>query len=175
MLVGQVTLGALALALLSQVKIAMPGTPIPLTLQVLAVILLGGVLGPRLAVAAVAEYLLLGVCGLPVFNNWAAGLGTMLGATGGYLFAFLPAAALCGALYHRFATQPYGMRVAGAALAGLAGVVVIYLGGWVWLACWAHISLAKAFVAGVAPFITVDILKVSAAASLLALRRKGAA
>jgi len=169
------TAGALGLALLSQVRIHIPGDPVPVTLQVLAVILLGGLLGPRLAVAAVAEYLLFGLCGLPVFTGLAGGLGTLLGATGGYLFGFLPAAMVCGAIYQRVAGQGYARRVTGAAVAGLIGVGIIYLAGWLWLACWGHIGLIKAFELGVVPFIVADILKVSAAATALALRRKGAA
>lgn len=169
------TMGAIALALVSQVKIFLPGNPVPITLQVLAVILLGGVLGPRLAVAAVAEYLLMGLCGAPVFTGWASGLATLTGATGGYLFGFLAAAAACGAIYQRFATAAYARRIAGAACAGLVGVVIIYSTGWIWLACWGHMALSKAFTVGVMPFIVADILKVSVAATGLALRRKGAA
>lgn len=171
----QVTLGALALALLSQVKIHLPWTPVPITLQVLVVIMLGGLLGTRLAVAAVAEYLALGLLGLPVFAGAQSGLTTLTGPLGGYLCGFLAAAALCGAVYSSFAELPYGRRVLGAVLAGLLGVTVIYAAGGCWFAAFAHKSLAHAFILGVAPFIIGDILKVSVAASLLALRRKGAA
>lgn len=169
------TAGAVALALLSQVKIWMPGSPVPFTLQTFAVILLGGFFGARLAAAATAEYLLLGVCGLPVFAGWRAGLTGLTGPTGGYLLGFVLAALLCGVIYARAAARPYGARVLGAWLAGSAGVAVIYLCGWLWLAGWMHISLAKAFAAGVMPFVMPDILKVSLAASLLAVWRKGAA
>ncbi|HEX2952198.1 MAG TPA: biotin transporter BioY [Armatimonadota bacterium] len=169
------TMGALALALLSQVKIYLPGTPVPITLQVLAVIMLGGLLGPRLGLAAVLEYLLLGICGLPVFAGWTSGIAILTGATAGYLFAFPVAAVLCGMVYSRFAAQSYARRVAGATLMGIVGTIVIYLGGWLWLANWGHLALSKAFTLGVTPFIIADILKVSVAATGLALRRKGTA
>ena len=164
------TMGALALAVVSQpwARLHIPGDPVPITLQVLGVIMLGGLLGPRLAVAAVAEYLLLGLCGLPFFAG-------DLAVTGGYLCGFLPAAVACGAIYSCVAGRGYARRVAGAAVAGLAGVGIIYLFGWLWLACLGHIGPIKAFELGVMPFIVADILKVSAAATALALRRKGAA
>ena len=169
------TLGAVALALLTQVdKIYLGETPIPFTLQVFAVIMLGGLLGPRLAVAAVAEYLLMGIFGLPVFSHWQAGFATLTGMTGGYLIGFLGAAVLCGVVYGRVAARPYRWRVAGGLVAGVLGVAVIYLCGWLWLACWGHMHLAKAFQLGVMPFIIPDILKVSLAATVLALRTKGA-
>ena len=172
---AQATLGALALALFSQIKIHLPGNPVPLTLQVLVVILLGGLLGARLALAAVAEYLALGLLGLGVFAGGASGLATLTGATGGYLIGFLAAAALCGAIYACFGKMTYGYRLLGAVLAGLLGVAVIYTTGWLWLAADLHLSLHHAFLAGVAPFIVGDIQKVCLAAALLALHGKGKA
>jgi biotin transport system substrate-specific component len=169
------TAGALSLALLSQVKIFLPGTPVPLTLQVMAVILLGGMLGPRLGVAALAEYIVLGACGLPVFANGLSGMAALTGPTAGYLFGFLLAAGLCGMLVSRCTASSYRRRFIGIALAGLAGLAVAYLCGWVWLTYWAHTTFAKAFVMGVTPYFVSDILKVSAASSVLAMRRKGAA
>ncbi len=167
-----VTLGALALALLAQIKIYMPGNPVPITLQPLVVIMLGGLLGARLAVA---EYLALGLCGLPVFAGGLAGFATLTGAHGGYFIGFLAAAALCGAIYSRVANFTYAKRALGALLAGLLGITVIYTAGFLWLSAYAHLSLVHAFMLGVAPFVLGDLLKVSVAASLLALRRKGVA
>lgn len=173
--VAKVTLGALALALLSQIKIYLPGNPIPITLQVLVVITLGGLLGAQLAVAAVAEYLALGLCGLPVFAGGLSGVAILTGTHGGYFVGFLAAAALCGMIFRRFAGRAYGVRLFGAMLAGSVGVIVIYASGWLWLAASTHMTLHQAYLLGVVPFLLGDIQKVYLAATLLALRNKSAA
>ncbi len=81
--------------------IAIPG-PVPLTLQTLAVLLAGAVLGARRGFLAVALYIALGLIGLPVFAQGASGFGVVLGPSGGYLLGFLPAAAMCGFIVERF-------------------------------------------------------------------------
>lgn len=170
------TMGAIALALLSKVSIPLPNTNVPITLQVLGVLMLGGILGPRLAAAAVAEYLLLGLCGVPVYASWtAAGPVVAFGPTGGYLVGFLFSAWLFGAIYAHFATRTYGIRILGAVLAGIPSILVIYLLGASWMAILGNLGATSAFVLGILPFIIADTLKLAAAASILALRRKGAA
>jgi biotin transport system substrate-specific component len=163
--------GALLLVLLAQVKLPLPFTPVPFTGSVLAVLLLGGLLGPRLAPAAVLQYLLLGVAGLPVFAGFM-GLAVLPAFTGGYLIAFVPAAMLFGVMYHRFAARDYAWRLGGALLAGLATIPVIYLGGWAWLVSVLHYSPADAYAAGVLPFIPLDAGKAVLAATGLALWRR---
>ena len=120
------TLGAVALALLAQVRI--PLTPVPITLQVLGVLLLAGWLGPYAGTLAVLEYLALGTCGLPVFTQGLAGAPWML-ITGGFLFAFGPAAFLYGVLTQRVTGLSYPVRLAALFAGGLLAVGIIYLGG----------------------------------------------
>ena len=86
---------AALLVVLSQVSIPLP-TGIPVTLQTFAVALCGCVLGPAVGSAAVGVYLALGAVGVPVFAGFSGGAGALVGMTGGYLWAFLPMAFLCG-------------------------------------------------------------------------------
>ena len=86
---------AALLAVLSQISIPLP-TGIPVTLQTFAVALCGFALGPGLGAAAVGVYLALGAVGVPVFAGFSGGIGSFVGMTGGYLWAFLPMAFLCG-------------------------------------------------------------------------------
>jgi biotin transport system substrate-specific component len=168
------TLGAVSLALLAQPALQVPFTPVPITLQVLVVLVLGGLLGPYVAALAVAEYLLLGAAGLPVFSSGLnlAGLVALRPVTIGYLLAFAPAAAAYGAIYAAFARRGYAVRLLGAALAGVAGIAVIYLGGWAWIASALGQGWHLAFLWAIAPFIVVDLLKAAVAAGLVAWQRK---
>lgn len=141
---------ALLTALGARVAIPLPGTPVPFTFQVVAVLLAGYLLGPRLGAASQAAYLAAGVAGLPVF---AAGGGAayLLGPTGGYLLAYPVAAALVGlAVARRDEIWAHGLGLA-------AGVAAIHAGGAAWLAAVAGHGAALA--AGVLPFLTVDALK----------------
>jgi biotin transport system substrate-specific component len=162
-------LGAVALVLLTQVRIPLPFTPVPFTMQTLGVLLLGGVLGPVAGTLAVLEYLLMGACGLPVFSQGGAGLPWML-VTGGFLLAFGPAAFLFGALTQRVRALSYGARLAALLVGGVGAIALIYFGGWAWFASFTHKGLDVAFQLAVAPFILMDMVKVGAAAALLALR-----
>src|SRR5260370_42596656 len=89
-----IVLGALLVAAAAQVSIPLPGTPVPMTLQPLAVLLVGGLLGARLGAASMVLYLTLGIAGLPVFTPTVPllGIARLLGPTGGYLLAYPVAA-----------------------------------------------------------------------------------
>src|SRR3954465_8113509 len=90
-----VALGALLVAAAAQVSIPLPGTPVPMTLQPMAVLLVGGLLGARLGARSMILYLAMGAAGLPVFTPSAIllpGVGRLFGATGGYLLAYPVAA-----------------------------------------------------------------------------------
>ena len=93
---------AAALAVASQVAIPIPGTPVPITLQPLVVVLAGMWLGPRAGVASMVLYLAVGATGLPVFSpHGAPGIARFLGPTGGYLFAYPVAALVAGLIAQR--------------------------------------------------------------------------
>lgn len=151
-----VALGAAVVAVAAQVAVPMPFSMVPMTLSPLAVLLVGGILGPRSGTAAVAAYVGMGALGLPVFALGTAGAAILLGPTGGYLLAFPVAAGVTGLLARRGG-------IGWALLAAAAGLVVIHVGGW------AQLTLvtgdpATAFRLGTVPFLVGDVLKVGLAA-----------
>jgi biotin transport system substrate-specific component len=155
-------IGASALiAIAAQVAIPLPFTPVPLTLQPLAVILVGVTLGSVRGAAAAALYLLEGFSGLPVFAQGHGGPFWLLAPTAGYLFSYPLAAWLAGFVSER----GWGSTIARAVTGMLLALGVIYLGGWSWLSLLTDPQTA--FTAGVAPFVLADILKVAIGAALL--------
>jgi len=155
-----VAAAALVVAGSAQVAVPVPLSPVPMTLQPLAVLAVGGMLGARLGSAALLLYLALGLLGLPVFFAGGAGLGHVLGPTGGYLLAFPAAAAVAG----RFAgpSPALGRVLLGCALA----MLVIHAGGAAQLAILGG-DPGFAFRAGFVPFLTGDLLKVGLAAAVI--------
>jgi biotin transport system substrate-specific component len=139
--------------------VAIPLGPVPFTLQVMFVLLAGLVLGPRLGALSVIAYLALGLVA-PVYAGGTSGAGVLFGPTGGYLWGFVAAAALAG-LAARGSDDPDLGRLV---LAGLAGLVPIYVLGAAWLALQLHLDPAAAIAAGVAPFVWGDVFKALAAA-----------
>jgi biotin transport system substrate-specific component len=135
--------------------ISLPVPPVPVTLQTLFVLLAGAVM-KRSAAYPVLLYLLLGCLGLPIFHNGLAGIGVLLGPTGGYLAGFVPAAVIAGLAYE---TGSRGVRIAGLFAAGL----LILASGTLWLSYSADLALPAAFAAGFLPFIIGDSLKAVAA------------
>jgi biotin transport system substrate-specific component len=148
------TLGfAIALAAAAQVAIPIPGTPVPITLQPLVVVLAGFWLAPPAAVASMTLYLAAGALGLPVWAPVGApGVARLLGPTGGYLLAYPVAAAVASLLSRRAA------GVAGRFGAALAAMAVIYAGGLSQLALVTG-SFATATLLGAAPFAALDLAK----------------
>ena len=154
---------SLFVAMCARVSVMIPGTPVPLTLSNFAVLLVGLTLGSRLGFAALALYLMEGAAGLPVFSLSPMGLGGMiqlLGPTGGYLLAYPLVAFVAGWLLER--TQKTFAR---AALAGIAGEILLFACGLSWLAFWTH-SIAKAFMFGLYWFFFAEVIKVLFAAAL---------
>jgi biotin transport system substrate-specific component len=159
---------ALSLVLALSAKASVPFWPVPMTLQTLAVLTMGALLGPRLAVAAFAVYLAEGAAGLAVFSGTperGIGLAYMMGPTGGYLAGMALAAAIAG-----WAGQHLAGRLVPAALAMLAATAAVYACGAAWLAHfvgWPHV-----WALGVRPFLAGDAVKGAIVAGLIALRRR---
>ena len=160
-LAGVVGFAALV-SLGARVGVPLPFTPVPLTLQVLFVLLAGALLGPRLGAASMALYLAVGALGAPVF---AAGGGPayLLGPTGGYLVGYVPAAALVGWASGRSSSY---WRIA---LSMTAGLAAIYICGALHLSAFLGRGAVEA---GIAPFLAADLLKVAAGATLAAAWRR---
>ena len=154
-------LGALLVALGAQMAIPLPGTPVPVTLQVPAVLLVGGLLGPRLGAASLVLYLALGAAGLPVFAPMGApGVARLFGPTGGYLLAYPVAAGLTGLL------AAGGRSWGRVAIAVVVGLVVIHAGGVAQLAALGG-DMATAVRLGSLPFLANDLIKLFLAALLI--------
>ena len=149
--------GSLFVAGMAQVRIPLPFTPVPLTGQTFAVLLVGAVLGSRRGAASLLFYLILGSFGLPFFAGGASGLAYLMGPTGGYLVGFVAAASLVGLL----AGRGLDRRVPGALLAFLAGEIVIYLFGVAWLSVF--LGIQRAIAVGLVPFLVGDAIKLVAA------------
>jgi biotin transport system substrate-specific component len=145
-------------------QISIPLEPVPFTLQVLAVVLTGFLLGPRYGALAMAIYLLLGSVGVPVFAQFSGGLGTLLGSTGGYLISYPLAAALAGMAAGAVAYAPRRRGVIVGVLWGCAALAAIYTIGVTWLALLGNLSPGAAIAAGFLPFVTFDLVKVVLAA-----------
>jgi biotin transport system substrate-specific component len=156
-------IGALLVALAAQVVVPVPLNPVPMTLQPLAVLAVGGLLGAAGGVSALVLYLILGLLGLPVFAGGGAGAHHLIGPTGGYLLAFPIAAGVTGALVGRPPRSV--LRVL---LACALGMVIIHVGGVAQLALLGG-DPALAFRIGFLPFFTGDLLKVGLAAALILL------
>jgi biotin transport system substrate-specific component len=153
--------GSLFIALSAQVAIHLPFSPVPVTGQTLAVILVGMLLGSRRGSLALLTYLAEGLAGLPVFAGGTAGPARLLGPTGGYLVGFIVAAYVTGLL----AERGWDRRVGTTLLAMLLGNAVLYALGLPWLA--AFVGAQRALPLGLYPFIPGDLLKVALAALLL--------
>lgn len=162
-------LGSAIVAIAAQVSV--PMLPVPMTLQTLAVLAVGGAYGARLGAITLALYALEGAVGLPVFANFQAGLFLPTGeilATGGYIIGFILAAGLVGYLVEK----GWGANILKLCAAMLIGAAVVYVPGLIWLVGWLCVmkgmditsATAVAFTSGMLPFILGDIIKAVLAA-----------
>ena len=157
---------ALSLVFALSAHVQIPFWPVPLTLQVLVVLLVGSFAGPRVAIAAFALYLAEGAVGLPVFAGTPArgiGLAYMAGTTGGYLLGQFAATALISIFIER-------LRPALRPALLLAGLVVIYALGAAWLATF--VGAERAWTLGVAPFLLGDAAKLGIASAAVLIRTR---
>ncbi|HEU5305460.1 MAG TPA: biotin transporter BioY [Gemmatimonadales bacterium] len=162
-----VGLGALVVALAAQVVVPVPFSPVPMTLQPLAVLVVGGLLGAGGGLTALLLYLVLGILGLPVFAGGASGAFHLAGPTGGYLLAFPAAAGVTGALAGSGSSRARTLRVL---IACAVGMVIIHLGGVAQLSLLGG-DAGLAVRVGFIPFFTGDLLKVGLAAALVLAAR----
>jgi biotin transport system substrate-specific component len=157
------------IALLAQISIPVPGSPVPVTGQTLAVLLIGTTYGARLGFITFASYLLAGIAGAPIFAHSATsanhGIARLTGATGGYLVGMLVASLLLGYLADRKADQKF--KTSFPAL--LLGDVVIFAFGLTWLHASLDMTWTATFKAGFTPFILGEALKIAITATSLPL------
>lgn len=167
---GAVLFAAVLTGTAAQLSVTVPWTAVPFTMQPLAVLMAGAVLGARLGAMSQALYLALGIAGASMFALspvLAPGLGRLLGPTGGFLMAYPLAAFVAGWMAERGWTARY----AGAVVTLTAGMSVIYAGGAAWLA----LVSGPAAVTALGAFALTDVVKVVVAATVLpaAVRRLG--
>jgi biotin transport system substrate-specific component len=155
--------GATLVAFAAQISIPLPFTPVPITGQTFAVVLVGASLGAVRGVASLLLYLLVGIAGAPVYADQGHGWETITGASGGYIVGFILAAAATGWL----AERRWDRRFSSALGAMLTGNVVIYLVGLPWLAVVLDTSLERTLELGLYPFVPGDVLKLYLAGALL--------
>lgn len=170
---GLVLVGSLLIAACAQVAFRIPATPwVPVTLQTFGVLVVASALGGRRGALAVVAYLGEGAAGMPVFAQLGAGVGHLVGPTGGYLAAFVPAAYLTGRLVERGWDRTLLRSLAAMAL----GTAVIFLGGLTWLAVYSGIlspvagseaAFATLLANGLWPFLPGAAVKIVAASALL--------
>ena len=148
---------------MAQISVRIGFTPVPITGQTFAVLLVGAAYGSMLGAATLFAYLVLGVVGVPLYADHKHGWDVFSGATGGYIVGFILAAAVTGALAERGWDKRFSSSIA----AMLTGSVIIYACGSIWLHHYLHVSWNTTFVDGVYPFIPGDLVKLYLAAAAL--------
>ena len=152
--------GSLLIGLCAKVRFFLPVSPVPVTGQTFAVLMIGALLGARRGCVCVLAYIVEGVVGLPVFAT-GVGFAALRGLTGGYIVGFIPAAYMVGLL----AEKGWDRRIGTTVIAMALGNIVIYAFGAVWLSCLPGVN--NALLRGVYPFIVGDLFKIALAAILL--------
>lgn len=140
------------IGILAQITIPLP--IIPITGQTLAIGLAATILGAFYGTLSVFLYLFIGAIGVPVFAQLTAGLGIIIGPTGGFLIGFIPAAFIIG-----FFLEKTAFTIKNAIIANIIGMFVTLLFGTVWLKNQASLSWTAAFAGGFTPFVIVGIVK----------------
>ncbi len=139
--------------------ISIPLYPVPLTLQTLFTLLAAMTLGSDMAASSQIIYVFLGIIGLPVFAGFKAGIGILFGPTGGFLFGFIISAYVIGKIIEVKKEKNFFYYF----LAGLSGMIIIYITGITQLSLVTGIGIKRALLIGALPFLPGDILKIIAA------------
>ena len=133
--------------------------PVPIVLQNMLVVLSGIILGPFLGMAATGLFLLAGLIGFPVFSSGTGGIAHFAGPTGGYLIGYLLAAILGGLIAGK---ATYNTPIVKVAIAAVAGFLIIYVPGIIWLKISLDMDWSQAFLGGFFPFLAGDAIKAAA-------------
>lgn len=144
---------AAVITVCSQIAIPMPNG-MPITLQMFGVALCGYILPVKISLASVVVWIALGITGVPVFSNLTAGLGKIVGATGGYIIGFIPFVALCGVK-----TTKSPVRI----IVSISGLLICHCFGVIQYSFVMNITFAHSFILVSAPYIIKDVLLLAAA------------
>lgn len=145
---------AAVICILGPWSIQIPVSPVPISLGFLAIYFVTSVMGMKLGTLSVIIYILLGLAGLPVFTGFTGGPGKLFGPTGGYIIGYIFMALICGLFVDKG-----GNRLLFNLPGMLAGTVVGYLFGTLWLAYQQSISFVDALFLGVIPYLGFDAVK----------------
>ncbi len=148
------------IAILAQIAVPLPFSPVPFTGQVIGVLLAGLLLERRSAVLSVIAYLLLGAAGAPVFSLARGGLYMLTGPTGGYLWGFIPAVFIAASIIRNNKLS----SIYRTAFAMISALAVIYTCGAIQLSLIMGYSPGQVLIVGVIPFLPLDLLKAVLAA-----------
>ena len=155
--------GVLFLGAMAQISLPIPGSPVPVTGQTLAVLLLGSAYGANLGFTTFAAYLAIGAAGVPFFAHGAHGMHVITGATGGYLVGMLLASAITGAL----AGRKWDQKIATVIPTMILGNIATFSFGLIWLHHVTAQSWAWTFSKGFTPFLLGELLKIAIASTAL--------
>lgn len=157
---AKVLLGSLLLALSAQIALFLPFSPVPVTLQTVAVFLLAARLGKKAAAFAVMAYIAEGLMGLPVFAGGSSGLAVFFSPRGLFLVSFIPMAYLAGALYEGYANGSALKTFISSSLAILVQYIVV-------APALALMVGIKGALVSTLPFLCVDVVKALASNGIL--------
>lgn len=158
---------AAAMAVSANIFIYLPGTPVPITLQTITVLIAAFSLGSRFALLSQIEYIMLGVMGFPVFAGFKNGISSLLGPTGGYLIGFIFASYVTGYILENFSSKIKN-KIYLCLVSFISGLVIIYLTGYIHLLGYISafygnmdikLLLLKTFELAIKPFILVEFVK----------------
>lgn len=166
--IALVGLMSAVICVLGPLSVNIPVSPVPVSLGFLGIYLATSILGMKLGTLSVSIYLLLGFAGVPVFTGFTAGVGKLLGPTGGYITGYLFMALICGLFVDKWGGKTF------VSLVGMAlGTAVCYLFGTVWLAAQMSLTFPQALAMSVLPYIPFDLAKMILASVLgLQIRRR---
>lgn len=142
--------------ILAQLRFDLPISPVPITFSLVAVFLSAILLNPKCSFFSQLVYILLGICGLPVFSGFSGGIGILAGAKGGYIISFPIMTLVVGLILRRKQTAS---RI-DLAVALIIGLAICYTLGTVWLGLVTGVSAATAITSGIIPFLPLDTVKV---------------
>lgn len=159
---------AAVVAVCSWVSIPLPFTQVPINLAILGVLLAGGLLGSKYGALSLIIYILIGAVGVPVFAGFGAGLGTLVGPTGGYIVGYVLCAAVAGLGASSSAASKISKHPSLRLAAFMAlGVAACYTFGTIWYVLLMKTSLWVGLISCVFPFIPLDAIKIAGALFLV--------
>jgi biotin transport system substrate-specific component len=151
--------GTVFMALMAQIAIPVPGSPVPITGQTLGVLLIGTAYGASLGLATIAIYVALGLIGAPILAQGAHGFARLSGPTGGYLIGMLMAAYVVGFL----AERRWDVRLQTSFGQMILGEILVFAPGLIWLKIYTGATWTWTVAAGFTPFIVGEIIKIGLA------------